>query len=263
MPDPTSVEINLQEKFGHLSRAPITEAVIEVRARVEVPWNEQEIAPQYIQKLPDYPERSSERGMEQRLDFRPGLGVVADVKQGFDFYWNGLRFRAADKPQIVQLFRDLFSFTRLSPYENWEAFSEEAIRLLAIHQEVARPSMVQRLGVRFINRIEISPGIRFEDYFTAPPREMSGLRLPFAGFFHNDTLAVSGHSYLINLIRTMQVPQDTLRERPALFLDIDVFTLEPFALELRLLEQHLKNMRWLKNKIFFGNLTESALQKYQ
>jgi uncharacterized protein (TIGR04255 family) len=61
----------------------------------------------------------------------------------------------------------------------------------------------------------------------------------------------------------MQVPPDTLRERPALILDIDVFTLEPFALEPRLLEQHLKNMRWLKNNIFFSNLTESALQKYQ
>jgi len=261
MRDPTSVKINFQETFRHLSRAPITEAVIEVRARVEVPWNEQEIASHFIQKLPDYPESSSERGMEQRFDFRPGVAGIADVKQGF--YWNGLRFRAADKPQIVQFFRDFFSFTRLSPYEDWKAFSVEAIRLLALHQEIARPSMVQRLGVRFINRIEISPDVRFEDCFTAPPREMSGLELPFVGFFHNDTLAVRGHSYLINLIRTMQVPPDTLRERPALILDIDVFTLEPFALEPRLLEQHLKNMRWLKNKIFFGNLTESVLQKYQ
>jgi uncharacterized protein (TIGR04255 family) len=263
MADPTSIEINLQEKFQHLPKAPITEAVIEIRARVEVPWNEEEIAPQYLQKLPDYPERSSERGMEQRFDFRPGVGGIADVKQGFDFYWNGLRFRAANQPQIVQFFRDLFSFTRLSPYNDWEAFSEEAMRLLGIHQEVARPSIVQRLGIRFINRIEISPGTRFEDYYTAPPREMSDLELSWAGFFHNDTLAVPGHPYLVNLIRTMQVPQDALKQRPALILDVDVFTLEPFALELRLLEQHLKNMRWLKNKIFFGNLTKSTLQKYQ
>ena len=100
--------------------------------------------------------------------------------------------------------------------------------------------MVQRLGVRFINRIEISPSARFEDYYTAPPQEMSGLNLPFAGFLHNDNLAVPGHPYFANLIRAMQAPQDPLRQRPALILNLDVSTIEPFALELRSVEQHLK-----------------------
>ena len=126
-----AVEINLQEKFQHLPKAPITEAVIEVRARVEVSWSEEEIRPQLTQKMADYPEMTSERGMEQHFDIRQGVGGIADVKAGF--FWNGLRFRAADQPQIAQFFRDLFSFTRLSPYQNWEAFSGEAMRLLAIH----------------------------------------------------------------------------------------------------------------------------------
>ena len=63
-----AVEINLQEKFQHLPKAPITEAVIEVRARVEVSWSEEEIRPQLTQKLADYPEMTSERGMEQHFD---------------------------------------------------------------------------------------------------------------------------------------------------------------------------------------------------
>jgi len=132
------------------------------------------------------------------------------------------------------------------------------MRLLEIHQEIARPSMVQRLGVRFINRIEISPGARLEDYYTAPPKEMSRLDLPFAGFLHNDTLAVPGQPYFVNLIRTILNPQDPLIQRPALILDIDVFTLEPFALQLSSIQKHLKNMRWLKNKMFFGERGQST-----
>ena len=48
-----------------------------------------------------------------------------------------------------------------------------------------------------------------------------------------------------------------------LLLDIDVFSTEPFDLRDDLLTQRLIEMRWLKNKVFFGSITEQALKSFQ
>ena len=46
----------------------------------------------------------------------------------------------------------------------------EAMRLWELHVEVAKPTEVQRLGVRFINRITMAPqAARFDDYIQPHP----------------------------------------------------------------------------------------------
>ena len=46
----------------------------------------------------------------------------------------------------------------------------------------------------------------------------------------------------------------------AIVLDVDVFTAQPFELRDDKLQLYLAEMRNLKNKIFFGSITEKALQ---
>jgi uncharacterized protein (TIGR04255 family) len=48
-----------------------------------------------------------------------------------------------------------------------------------------------------------------------------------------------------------------------LILDIDVFTTEPFAYDLATVIRQLGEMRWLKNKMFFGNLTSQAVERFR
>ena len=78
----------------------------------------------------------------------------------------------------------------------------------------------------------------------------------FHGFMHHETLAVPGYPYAVSFIRAIQV----IANQPlALILDIDVFTLEQTALPSSVLERRLAEMRWLKNKVFFGSITEKAV----
>jgi len=138
------------------------------------------------------------------------------------------------------------------------------MRLWGIHREIARPAEVQRLGLRFINRLLLPPKyMDFEDYLKAPPKVPDGLDLPFHGFFHNETLAVTGHPYAINIIRTIQRPQPPEHGRIGIILDNDVFTVEPFEFQQEILERRLAEMRWLKNKAFFGIISEKALATFQ
>ncbi len=187
------------------------------------------------------------------------------LEQKFQYLgWKGLRLESADNLHIAQFNRDAFVFSRLQPYSKWEQFSAEALRLWRLHLQLTQPAEIQRLGLRFINRIMMpAKGARVEKYLQAPPKPPLELNLPFASFFHRDVLRVSGHPYVINISRTVQPPQKPAAIDEALILDIDIFTNEPFDLQEEMLEQRLAQMRWLKNKVFFGSIIKDALKAFR
>jgi uncharacterized protein (TIGR04255 family) len=258
---PGNVRIDVTERFPHLPNAPIVEAVIEVRGRAEEPWEESAIQTQLKKQLPDYPQVASHREFQHEVKMAPGQEPQQTL---LDLGWKGLRLQSADKLHIAQFNRDGFVFSRLRPYESWEQLIDEGMRLWKIHREIARPSEVQRLGLRFINRILLPPKyVDFEDYLKAPPKPPDGLDLPFHGFFHNETLAVPGYPYAINIIRTIQQPQPPDHDRIGIILDNDVFTVGSFEFQQEELERRLAEMRWLKNKAFFGIISDKALATFQ
>lgn len=248
-------KIDLTETFPSLSRAPIMEAIIGITARADSPWEEPFISEQFKKCLPEYPSVQSHR--EIRHEFK----LVADAQPEqaiLDMGWRGLRCETADKLNIAQFNRDGFTFSRLKPYQNWELFNQEGLRLWQLYSTVARPSEIQRIGLRFVNRIEFSQDeVKLEDFLENPPKSPRGMEIPFEGFLHHNTLTVPSYPYGINAIQTVQPAQGD-----ALFgviLDIDVFTTE-LIINQNLIGQHLANMRWLKNKVFFGSITSKTLE---
>jgi uncharacterized protein (TIGR04255 family) len=261
MSEPGTFKIDLAETFPHLPHAPIVEAVIDIKGRATEPWEESAVQERFKAELPDYPQVNSQREFRHEVKIAPGHDPQQTL---LDLGWKGLRLQSQDKLHIAQFNRDGFVFSRLEPYESWEQLIAEGMRLWNIHREIARPSEVQRLGLRFINRILLPPKyMEFEDYLKAPPKTPDGLDLPFHGFFHNETLAVSGHPYAVNIIRTIQRPQPPEHDRVAIILDNDVFTVQLFEFQQEILEHRLAEMRWLKNKAFFGIISEKALATFR
>lgn len=249
-------KIDLIEVFPLLSRAPIVEAVIGVTARAESVWEESAISDRFKQRLPEYPSVQTHR--EVRYEFKH----VADAQPEqavHDMGWRGLRCESADKLHIAQLNRDGFSFSRLKPYQSWEQFYQEGMNLWKLYNEVAQSSEIQRLGLRFINRIEFSQAeVKLEDFLENPPKTPRGMEIPFEGFLHHNTFAVPGHPYGLNVIQTVQ-PAQGADDSWGVILDIDVFTTAPITSQ-DLIGQHLTKMRWLKNKVFFGSITTKTLE---
>jgi uncharacterized protein (TIGR04255 family) len=217
------VTINPEETFECLPKAPIVEAVIDLRARAETDWKEEFITDVLKTKLPDYPKKHSLSGFQQEFTLTPG---AAPNTKTIETGWEGLRLQTGDNLNIAQFKRGGFSLSRLQPYERWEQLVEEAIRLWNIFAEIARPTEIQRLGLRYINRIEVpSSGFLLEDYMDPAPQGAKGILLPFQHFFHQDVLGVPGHPYAIQLIRTTQVDPGPNPAFLGLILDIDVFSL--------------------------------------
>ena len=135
--------ITKTDRFPHLSRAPITEAVLEVRTRAEATWEESQIRAVLARRLSDYPQIFDRHQIQQQVQLHADKAeqVVKDLG------WSGLEFRTANGKQIVRFDRNAFSFSRLRPYQRWEKFEYEALRLWAIHVSIAEPSEVQRTGL--------------------------------------------------------------------------------------------------------------------
>jgi uncharacterized protein (TIGR04255 family) len=262
MSNPAKLEINPGDPFPHLANAPIVEAVISVTARAQAPWEELAITQRLKHALPEYPKVVSRNHVQQEITLST-LGPDQPNSVIKNLGWLGLVFQSADDKHIAQFTRDGFSFHRLQPYEDWEKFSIEAMRLWRMHADLAQPLEIQRAALRFINRIEMQPGeIRCEEYIKLSPQPIEGLDLPFMGFFHQDTLAAPGHPLAINVIRTIQPPQ-TPNGGIAIILDIDASTTAPFQVSQEDLAYRLQQMRWLKNKVFFGNVTGKALNRFK
>ncbi len=256
MSNNSKFQIELDQKFPRLSKAPITECVVEVRARATTDWKEDIITEPLKQKLPEYPSFKPETEFKAELTIKENTKADHSIK---NMGLKGLVFNSGDKLQLARFHRDLFSFNRLKPYCDWERFSSEAIRLWNIHNDLAKPVEVQRVGLRFINQIEVSnDSFELEDYLKVSPKEPDGLDLPFANFYHKDSFLVSGYNYIINIIKTLKPSADPTDISKYIIIDIDVFTYKPIDINNICFENCLDEMRWLKNKAFFGTITEKT-----
>ncbi|MDD3846874.1 MAG: TIGR04255 family protein [Syntrophorhabdaceae bacterium] len=252
--------INKTEEFIHLSRAPITEAVIEIRVVLESPWDENQVESQLKERLPEYPVFTSQKEFKQEFQF--GVSSEAPAKQTFkDMGLKGFRFKSEDNHHIAQFNRDGFVFSRLQPYADWQEFITEALRLWQIYSELTRPRKALRIGLRFINRLAC-PLDSFEltDYLRIVPVPPIGLDVPFAGFLHHETLTIPEHPYLIKIVKTTQPPQGPEGKDVGLIIDIDVLRNDTFDASSEIIKGYLEEMRWLKNKAFFGSITDSLME---
>jgi len=254
------VEIRTTEIFETFPNAPIVEALINIRAQATAVFDETSLRSNLETTLTGYNFLDSLRVFQHQVKMEVGKQASQTTH---DLGWKGLRFQSYDKKHITQINRDGFVFSRLHPYVDWKQFASEGMRLWNVFLELAQPGEIHRIGLRFINRIVLPPGeLMFEDYIQPAPAPPGGLDLPFVGYMHQDTLAVPGHPYSINVIQTIQPPQ-VATQGLALILDIDVFTLQGFDLEEPRLLRRLEEMRWLKDKVFFGNVTEKAKEMFR
>lgn len=245
--------IDLEEKFRHLSKAPIVEAVLDLRVASSAEWDESSLQNQLKERLPDYPKHDTVQETEVQLSPKTGTNIIKDL------VYVGLKCQSEDSFYVVQFNKDSFVFSRLKPYENWDRFSQEALRLWEIYCELLKPIEIGRIGLRFINRLAVGKGRKIElaDYYKRPPLLIEGLDWSLSGYLHREVLQVPGTLYSVNVIKTTQNTKKDI----GLLLDIDVFMNNHLNFDELQISEHMNKMRWVKNKVFFSSLTEKALEE--
>lgn len=246
------------ETYPFLEKAPIQEAVIQLSGRAGSHWDEQSITSTLKQKLPLFPKTQSIRGMMAEMRLQQG---AAPSHESQDLGWLGLVMRPDDEKQVLQFQRDFFAYSRLAPYPGWSSFLETALAMWKIHQEVAAPSEVVRIGVRFINRIEFPLDQKLENYLNAPPIEPVGMDFPYLNFLHSETLTDPAREYAIQITKTIQPSIDNDPSKLGLIIDIDVSTMKLSSIDNDELKLSLAKIRSLKNMAFFGSLKKNIIDQ--
>jgi uncharacterized protein (TIGR04255 family) len=147
---------------------PITEAVIELRFATAIETDDITKVSAALKSL--YPLQQPNRGIEVRLNVPPPgqQGVTA----AHPIETHGNRLSTEDQTQIVLVWPAQFVFSQLAPYPGWDVFFERFCRDWAVWKRTLGYRKITRIGVRYINRIDIpatAPIIEHEEYLNIYP----------------------------------------------------------------------------------------------
>ena len=228
-------------------RAPITEAVVELRLAAPLPVEQVEKIKDLLTE--DYPLAPQ---ITQQVTIR------SDAPQpAVEFV--GYRMSSADAANIINVQRHAFSISRLAPYVGWEDFIGRARSNWVVWKKVAGWREVTRVGVRYINRIDIpnadeSP-ILIENYLAFRPAFPE-----FEGAQGVEAFAINGSMNIANspfkLILNAGTTPSPLVRTVSFLLDIDISQEGNLPKNDDSLWRLIDEIRALKNGIFEASITD-------
>ncbi|ANH69633.1 hypothetical protein ABE85_22315 [Mitsuaria sp. 7] len=161
---------------------------------------------------------------------------------------------------------DSFTVSRLSPYGRWEELREEASKWWNTFLDMASPSVVTRVAVRYVNAIKLPlPLESFEEYLSCPPRIPNELPQAASAFIQRVVLPDEARN--CTSVVTQALEESPVRQGNGdsitVLLDIDVF--RSTRIERRRFGElwgALDELRDQKNRLFFSHLTEKTLEMF-
>jgi uncharacterized protein (TIGR04255 family) len=129
----------------HYQNPPLFEAVCEFKFQPAAKWNPAVPDLIYEKVQAQFPRREPANGSGGH---EPAPGAKT-------------KFRRADGSALLQVSPKLLAINQLQPYPAWPQFKQMILEAHALYSEIVRPARIVRLGLRYINRIEI-PGTKIE-----------------------------------------------------------------------------------------------------
>jgi len=245
-----NLEINVDKKHPNLPNAPIVEAVVHWQAAPQVSLEEESLQKELVSSFGDYiagPKFNQQIGLRNVPD-------LLEVQQ--ERIWQGVRLSSPDDKQpkfVCQFMKNGIAFSRLSPYEGWNRFVDEAMRFWQKYVELGQPSSVSQLSVRYISQIAVQSSMNVSEYIQQVYAPLSGMNLEADHFFHQDSIQLKNQPYRINVIRAVQPATDRTNN---LIVDISVSTTSVLE-DLGTIDDKLRELRFIKNEVFFTLMNDA------
>jgi uncharacterized protein (TIGR04255 family) len=231
-------------------RPPITEAVLELRLAASIELEQVEkIKDRLSEDYPVPPETV------QHISFQAGPGTQNHAKVEF----LGYRMSSADATNVAIVAKQNITASRLAPYNGWEEFTDRAKHNWGVWRKIAGWHEVARVGVRYINRIDVpNPNdepLPFGDYLQFRP-----IFPEFEGRRGVDTFAINGAMAIANsslkvILNAGNTPSPLVRTTSFL-LDIDISQEGDLPRNDNALWTLIDGIRVHKNRIFESCITD-------
>ena len=229
-------------------KPPITEAVIDIRVR-----GDQAIPVTSLEQIGHlekerYPTRLEGVQIVQEFEFEPSKEARKTSRTPIGFI-----FKSPDEKQVFQAQVHGFVFSRLRPYDTWETFSREARRLWDEYRDIAKPTAVERLAVRYINRFDFPLPVKsLADYLTVTPEVPPLISRP--GNFLLRLVVPTPSLNATLIVHTVQVP--ALNENVGIVLDLDLYQEATMPLDDETIWQRLAELHEHVEDVFEACITD-------
>lgn len=238
-------------------RAPITEALLDIRVSFATPPDQDRLATFHDPLREQYPIR------EERMRLEGKIEVGAEVAQAVARIPEGYLFRSHDRQRAVQAGRNGFTVNWLKPYDTWQTLRDEARLHWDRYRDMFQPVTVNRLGLRYLNRLELPlPFNDFREYVRTAPDIAPGIPQGLTALFMRLEIPDPDTGLLAIVTETMELPVDDNRRLP-LILDIDIVSTATFEPASGAIWETFENMREYKNRIFFASVTDRAKEMFR
>ena len=147
-----------QPSYKH---APITEAVIEIK--VDSALDQAKLAKVSAKFLTHYPQDQRIENLKVALHLPTQTGTDPKTRVDRDI---GHRRSSPDLTQLLLLFPSSLIVSQLAPYPGWDQFYRRFCRDWRIWKKAVGFRTISRIGVRYINRIDIPTLERYVEHET-------------------------------------------------------------------------------------------------
>lgn len=239
----------------HLLRAPIREAIIDVRVSPNVEVSALRGLGERLKA--DYPVANELRMRTFGFEATENQFLTSTVDQGAV----GLRLVSKDNLYVVQCKTDGLTLSRLAPYETWEAMSAKAREVWKLYLEASKAEHITRLATRYINVMELPlPIPDFRDFLVCPPEVPPQLPQEISSFFCRILIPERKSQSAAILTQALESVTD---EKAPLVLDIDAFKDLDLPAASEDVWETLEVLREFKNRIFFESITEKTAELFE
>jgi uncharacterized protein (TIGR04255 family) len=241
----------------HLRNAPIAEAVIDCRVQPRENLPAEFLASAAESLKERYPKIERLESVAARIGVKEGRPIPPDTT----YAQLGVLFKTADEKNVVQFRTDGFTFNRLPPYTSWEEVFPEAMELFERYRRVADPVKVTRVAARYINRLRFPLPVDLATFLVAPPTIPEALPQALQGYLSRAVLADSETNNSVIVTQALERSADV--DHVVVLLDVDAYrdvSVEPHDEQIPMI---LGTLHDLKNRVFFGSITERAAEMYE
>jgi uncharacterized protein (TIGR04255 family) len=241
---------------NQLDNPPITEALLDIQ--ISVPEN---ISPIILFNLLDkvkdfYPQVQQNITNSFEIQGQAGSGMIKPSTT-----LNGLIFISNEGDKVFQARINGFSFSKLQKYKNWVEIKQEAQNLWELYKQILGKFTVTRLGVRYINRINIpADGNDFRKYILTTPEIAPGIPQGLAEFYMRLVIPFNEKQVAAIVTQSSDPTNQDKSVYPIIF-DIDVskgVSLDQNSPEIW---EIFEDIRVIKNNIFFSSVTDQAIKE--
>jgi len=245
----------------HLSKAPIVEAIVDLRVKAAPGLDARSLEAVHGQIKDRFPKLERFQVQQALFSLSPASRPeVVTTELGLQ----GFVFKSEDEREIAQFRVDGFTFSRLKQYTSWREVVDAALDLWKRYISLASPLAVTRVALRYVNRIQLGD-LPLDQYLTVGPRIPPGLPDVVTGFLNRMFIAdrnTDRHAIITQVLepRVSNAPQNLL-------LDIDVYNefkdAAATSLDFNGIVKSLDRLHDFKNQVFFASLTEQVIKGFE